>query len=128
MFKIRNYTKNDKSEVIRLIRETIQAVNIADYSEKQVEAWSNIDINNWDESLVENNVIVAVEEGEIIVGFSDMSPTGYLDRLFVHKDFQRKGIAKLLVKRLENMSSSKNFILTHPKLLSLFFNLLAIEL
>ena len=40
MFKIRNYTKNDKSEVIRLIRETIQAVNIADYSEKQVEAWS----------------------------------------------------------------------------------------
>lgn len=109
MFKIRNYTKNDKSEVIRLIRETIQAVNIADYSDKQVEAWSNIDINNWDESLVENNVIVAVEEGEIIVGFSDMSPTGYLDRLFVHKDFQRKGIAKLLVKRLENMSSSKKF-------------------
>lgn len=109
MFKVRHYTTNDKAEVIHLIRETIQAVNIADYSEKQVEAWSNIDRNNWDRSLVENNALVAIGENEQIVGFSDMSPTGYLDRLFVHKDFQRKGIAKLLVKKLETISSSKKF-------------------
>lgn len=36
-----------------------------------------------------------------IVGFGDMDKTGYLDRLYVHKDYQRKGIASKICDELE---------------------------
>ncbi|WP_369809987.1 GNAT family N-acetyltransferase [Gracilibacillus caseinilyticus] len=37
-----------------------------------------------------------------MVGFADISFLGHLDRLYVHKDFQRKGIATALVDVLES--------------------------
>lgn len=36
-----------------------------------------------------------------MIGFGDMTETGFIDRLYVHKDYQRKGVASLLLKRLE---------------------------
>ena len=40
-------------------------------------------------------------ENNVIVGFGDIDNTGYLDRLFVHKDYQSQGIATALCDRLE---------------------------
>lgn len=51
-----------------------------------------LNIEKWNSSLQEHYSIVAVEN-DVIVGFGDIDKTGYLDRLFVHKDNQRKGIA-----------------------------------
>ena len=40
--------------------------------------------------------------GETIVGFGDIDlTTGYLDRLYVHKDYQRRGVATALCDALE---------------------------
>ena len=39
--------------------------------------------------------------GSQIVGFGDIDDTGYLDRLFVHHLFGRRGIATALVNELE---------------------------
>ena len=36
-----------------------------------------------------------------LVGFGDIDKTGYLDRLFVHADYQKKGIATAICNRLE---------------------------
>ena len=36
-----------------------------------------------------------------MVGFGDMDRSGYLDRLYVHKDYQRQGIATAICDRLE---------------------------
>ena len=47
-----------------------------------------------------HHTIVAEEDG-VIAGFGDMDDTGYLDRLYVHKDFQRQGIAAAICDRLE---------------------------
>lgn len=38
---------------------------------------------------MEHYTIVAVKN-KIIVGFGDIDRTGYLDRMYVHKDFQRQ--------------------------------------
>ena len=38
-----------------------------------------------------------------------MTDTGYLDRLFVHKDWQNQRIAKLLVQEFESNCSSNIF-------------------
>ena len=54
--------------------------------------------------------MVAVE-GETLLGFGDITPTGYLDRLYVHQDHLRQGIATALCERLEGLVQGP--IITH---------------
>ena len=44
-----------------------------------------------------------------------MDKTGYLDRLYVHKDFQRKGIATAICRELEKSVDSEK-IITHASI------------
>ncbi len=44
--------------------------------------------------------MVAVDD-DMIIGFGDIDKTGYLDRLFVHSDYQGKGIAATICDQLE---------------------------
>lgn len=55
----------------------------------------------WNKSFLKNYTIVAVENS-IIVGFGDISEVGYLDRLYVHKDYQHMRIATQICDLLEN--------------------------
>ncbi|MGI6154978.1 MAG: GNAT family N-acetyltransferase [Enterococcus lemanii] len=41
-----------------------------------------------------------------VVGFDDINQTGYLDCLFVHKDYKRQGIATALCNQLERFIQS----------------------
>ena len=50
----------------------------------------------------EHDTIVAVKDNRI-VGFGDIDTTGYLDRLYVHKDYQNQGIATAICKELEKV-------------------------
>ena len=50
-------------------------------------------------------------EGETLLGFGDITPTGYLDRLYVHQDHLRQGIATALCERLEGLVQGA--IVTH---------------
>ena len=50
-----------------------------------------------------------------IVGFGDIDKTGYLDRLYIHKDYQRKGIAAALCDRLEQANNITK-IITHASI------------
>lgn len=63
-------------------------------------ATAQTDLTKWNQSFQENYSIVAVEAG-IIVGFGDVDKTGYLDNLFVHSDYQGKGIATAICNQLE---------------------------
>jgi hypothetical protein len=38
--RIRPYDEKDAPEIVRLFYETIRSVNLADYSQEQVEAWA----------------------------------------------------------------------------------------
>lgn len=59
-----------------------------------------MDLKAWDASFRAHKTIIAVKNGEI-VGFGDMDETGYLDRLYVHKDYQGRGVAAALCTALE---------------------------
>lgn len=121
--EIRTYRQEDLKEIAALFYNTVHTVNAADYTEQQLDAWAdgNIDYAAWNQSLQEHMTLVAVmppekESGiEQIVGFADMDSTGYLDRLYVHKDFQRHRIASELCDRLEQAVDAENFT-THASI------------
>ena len=121
--EIRTYRQEDLKEIAALFYNTVHTVNAADYTEQQLDAWAdgNIDYAAWNQSLQEHMTLAAVmppekESGiEQIVGFADMDSTGYLDRLYVHKDFQRHRIASELCDRLEQAVDAENFI-THASI------------
>ncbi len=50
----------------------------------------------------------------MIAGFGDIDKNGYLERLFVHADFLRKGIGTAICDRLEQKIKGK--ILTHASI------------
>lgn len=105
---LRKYTTIDCKYLAELFYETVHHVNTKDYTKEQLDVWAtgNVNINEWDKTFLEHFTIVAVKN-EIIVGFGDIDKTGYLDRLYVHKDYQRKGIASAICDELEQTVKGK---------------------
>lgn len=100
---IRSYRSSDCPTLARIYYDTIHAVNAADYTKAQLDAWAtgNVDLQVWDEYFLARHSFVAEMDGKI-VGFSDMDDSGYLGRLYVHKDYQGLGIGKALCDAAEN--------------------------
>ena len=99
---IREYISSDCERLADLFFQTVHTVNAKDYTKEQLNVWAtgNVDLSVWNNSFLEHYTLVAVEN-DVTVGFGDIDNTGYLDRLFVHKDYQRQGIATALCDRLE---------------------------
>ena len=99
---IRQYTPKDCEDLVKLFYHTVHTINAKDYSQEQLNVWATdkIDLEVWNKSLSEHYTVVAVENN-IIVGFGDIDKSGYLDRLFVHRDYQRRGIATAICNELE---------------------------
>ncbi|MGI6064832.1 GNAT family N-acetyltransferase [uncultured Blautia sp.] len=109
---IRKYESTDCKELAELFYNTVHTINAKDYTKEQLDAWASgqVDLEKWDQSFQEHFTVVAVENG-IIVGFGDIDTTGYLDRLYIHKNNQRKGIATAICDQLESKVQGK--IVTH---------------
>ena len=114
--QLREYLPSDCEQLAELFYQTVHSVNAKDYTEEQLDAWATgtVDLCEWNSSFLKHKTIVAVENGEI-VGFGDMDSTGYLDRLYVHKCYQRKGVASAICDALESSSKGKKFT-THASI------------
>ena len=107
-FVIRKFNESDIRQIVTLFYETIHSVNIQDYTQEQVEAWApqlsgteeQERTRRFTESLLGCISYVADIEG-VVIGFADMTENGYLDYLYVHKDYQRHGVASALLDKLE---------------------------
>lgn len=106
--KLRPYQSSDCEALAELFYQTVHTVNAKDYTREQLDAWATgqVDLERWDRTLGERHTAVAVEDG-VIIGFGDMDPSGYLDRLFVHKDFQGRGTATAICDALEGQVSGR---------------------
>lgn len=85
-----------------LFYQTVHAINRKDYTHKQLDVWAPAHPNLavWHASLKANHTLLAIQDG-LLIGFGDIEPSGYFNRLFVHHAHQRKGIATALCDRLE---------------------------
>lgn len=110
--QIRKYQDDDCAEIMKLFYDTVHTVNAVDYTEEQLDAWApeDMDGEKWSRSLGEHLTVVAYD-GDVITGFGDMDSSGYLDRLYVHRDYQRRGIASAICACLE--ASVGSDITTH---------------
>ncbi len=99
-----------------LFYQTVHSVNTKDYTKEQLDVWATgtVDLKEWDKSFLEHYTVVAAKNNEI-VGFGDIDNFGYLDRLFVHKDYQGEGIASEICDELE-YSTGGNKITTHSSI------------
>lgn len=99
---IRDYRPSDSRALAELFYHTVHTVNAGDYSKAQLDAWApeDMDLEQWSRSFAGHRCLVAEKEG-VVVGFGDIVPVGCLDRLYVHRDHQREGIASALCERLE---------------------------
>ena len=102
-FMIRVALQSDTVELKQLFQNTVLAINRRDYSQAEVEDWASCGDNlaNIKDMIKTHYFIVAVNQQSEIVGFSSITPQGYLHSMFVHKDFQGKGIAIMLLNEIE---------------------------
>ena len=95
-------TGEDLNQILTLFEQTINAINRADYSPEQLQAWTSSvsKRDRWQKKIEAQHFVLAFVEDEL-AGFSSLTVDGYLDFLFVSKHHQRQGIATALYKALE---------------------------
>lgn len=113
---LRSYRPSDLQALARLFYDTVHTVNARDYTPAQLEVWATgtVDLEGWNRSLSQHRTLVA-EIGGTIAGFGDMDDTGYLDRLYVHKDYQSRGVATAICDALERGAGAARFT-THASI------------
>lgn len=108
-FEIREFRDSDGEQIATLFFDTIHSINLPDYSQEQVDAWAPPSLGQEEQeeriarftrSLGECLSYVADHDG-VVIGFADITENGYLDWMYVHRDYQRQGVASALLKRLE---------------------------
>ena len=106
--KLRSYQSSDCASLAELFYHTVHLVNAADYTSEQLDVWASgtVDLEAWDASFILHDTVIAQEQ-EKIIGFGDMADHGYLDRLYVHHQYQRRGVASAIVAYLEERAQQK---------------------
>lgn len=102
-FTIREAHQSDAVTLKELFQDTVLMINRKDYSEAEVKDWASCgdNLSEIEKMIRTHYFIVAVNRQSEIVGFSSITPQGYLHSMFIHKDFQGKGIATILLKEIE---------------------------
>ena len=108
---VRGYQMSDCKEITELFYNTVHTINAKDYTKEQLDVWATgqADLEKWNQSFLKHYTVVAVDE-EIIIGFGDIDKNGYLDHLYVHKDYQGRGVATSICDKLEQVVNGKKVV------------------
>ena len=109
---IRPATQNDLEQIVEIFNQAIENGNSNAYTEKV----KTSEKQQWFESHTHQYFILVVEENENIIGWTSISPyrkdrqalaaTAEIS-YYIHTDYQRKGIGKLLVNEAINLAIKK---------------------
>jgi len=107
--QIRKYIPGEEPQLWRLYFETIHTVNVGDYTPAQVAAWApeQIDPENWRRRIASIQPFVCFQ-GEEILGYADLQPSGLIDHFYVHHAHQRRGVGRLLMERIHTAAADQS--------------------
>ncbi len=110
MTEIRQAALEDIPQITSIFRDTVTEINSKDYSEEHIKIWASgaDDLDQWEKRIKKLYFIVA-EIDKAIVGFAYLKNGNYFDGLFVHKDYQRQGIASKLMRIIESQVMMNGF-------------------
>lgn len=99
---IRHAKQGDLPAMQELFVATIETICRYDYSPEQIVAWTSSIENTkrWTDKLMKQYFLIA-EIDNRIVGYASLENNEYLDFMYVHKDYQRQGIADKLYTEIE---------------------------
>lgn len=108
---IRRVQENDLAEMQKLFVDTIRTVCVNDYDSDQIIAWTSSVKNTerWLAKMKLQYFLVAIIKDRI-VGYASLENGNYFDFLYVHKDYQKKGIAQKLLIEIENEAKKQKVI------------------
>lgn len=104
---IRPYTAADADATIEVFVRAIRETASANYTPPQVEAWATVDRDGWSKARLARPTWLAMIDGQA-AGFTDLEPDGHLDMMYVHPAFQRRGVARALLRAVEGAARAQN--------------------
>lgn len=99
--KPRPYEPGDLTGVIETYSASIHTLAAPYYSSEQIAAWAPAapDFARWQERLNALHTVVTESDG-VLAGFASYTQEGYLDFLFTHPRFARRGVASGLYQKV----------------------------
>lgn len=107
--EVKPLSGSDLDAAAKLFCDTVHAVNARDYTSEQLDAWAPRDglhLAQIADKLAMQQT-VGVKECGILAGFGSLNDKGDIDMLFVHKDRQGQGIAKIILQELERLAAKR---------------------
>lgn len=98
---IRPITNADFPFIVTLVQQSIKEVAAAHYSPQQVQVWADRFSEQTLRERLNGQITLVAENGHELTGIASLGFNGVMDLLFVHKDYQRQGVASVLYQRLE---------------------------
>ncbi len=119
--RIRSYRSDDASETLRVFERAVSITARSHYSEPEIAAWlgANRPLTDWGTDREAVSTFVADVDGEV-VGFADLSPAGYIDRLFVDPDHGRLGVGSTLLNHVLEIARDRSveLVSTHASMVA----------
>ena len=107
---LRPFVPGDAAACAQIFYEAVHQTNPALYPPDQQKAWAPAvpDTAAWQQRYTGHPVWVAEEDGHVI-GFGDIYPDGLLDMLYVHPQWQGRGVGKALIRVLEQAVTPERY-------------------
>jgi putative acetyltransferase len=105
---VRPYRAGDEKALLSLFRASVHSLASEDYSTAQLRAWApdQMDEVAFAHRCASKTTFVAEVNGAI-AGFSDFESDGHIDMLYVHPEFQRRGVARALLRHIESAAQGQ---------------------
>jgi tRNA1(Val) A37 N6-methylase TrmN6/GNAT superfamily N-acetyltransferase len=112
--KIRPYHIEDTAGLVGLFRRSVREAAAAHYSAAQRLAWAPDYIDQTAFAMRRTGKHTWVAEiGGVLAGFTDLEPDGHIDMLYVSADHQRRGVASVLYRAVEQMARGQGLSRLH---------------
>jgi putative acetyltransferase len=108
---IRPFCPADGACLAALFRASVTGIARRDYTQSQITAWApeDLDVARFAARCAAKSTWIAECDGRI-AGFSDLEADGHVDMLYVHPDFQRRGIARALLAHIESLALTRGLL------------------
>lgn len=101
--EVRRFKNGDEVACFRVYFTSIRDIASRDYTPDQIAAWApeDMDPQKWACHLRQLQPFV-VAIGDIIVGYADVQPDGYIDHFFVAGNYPKQGVGTLLMNAIHD--------------------------